>query len=278
MPTRFSVIHTNHVDSSTLSVSPSGAAGFPIANLKTRRRTQTFRTSGVTAQQLRASWPTNQSINAVALCHHNLGAAATWRIRLYSDDAFTTLIAGTDTAFVTAYDSAGIGALDSIDSPTFREYKNSVHWYGSTFTNVRSMTIDLTDTGNADGFLSAARLFAGPYLELSKNFKWGHPVTPVSPTKSDRTVGGDKFSIDSGPTTRQIDLDLSGVLIESDRNFIFDLIRVKGRSGDFFLSCWPNQGGKITRDYAMWGSFSAWRGLDRGSLNYYGTTATVESN
>ena len=49
-------------------------------------------TSGISAQQLRATWAANVSIAAVALCHHNLTASATWRVRLYSDAAFTTQV------------------------------------------------------------------------------------------------------------------------------------------------------------------------------------------
>ncbi len=275
MPTRLSIIHTNRADSATLSVSPAENASYPVANLKTIARTETLRTSGLTAQQIRAVWPANVSANAIALCYHDLTAAATWRVRLYSDATFTTSVY--DSGTVTAYDSGGISSFDDINSAAFREYKNSVLWLTSTFTNVRSATIDLNDSTNPDGFLEAARLFIGQYTELQRNFKWLHPIALVSPTTMQTTLGGDDLGQFNGPMKRKLELDMSAVLTEADRNFLFDLVRVKDKSGDFFLSAWPNAGGKITRDYAMWARFVDWQGVDRPMINLYGTKITAGS-
>ena len=232
-----------------------------------------LRTSGISAQQLRATWAANVSIAAVALCHHNLTASATWRVRLYSDAAFTTQVY--DSGTVTAYDATEMTALDAIGDASFTEYKNSVLWFSAT--TARSMTIDLTDGSNGDGFLQAARLFAGPYTELARNFNWGHAITPVSPAEQITTLGGSTIGTWAGPVKRQLELDGSNIATKGDRDFIFDLIRVKNHLGDFFLSAWPNAGGKITRDYQMWASFKEWRGIDRPMLNYYGWSATVIS-
>lgn len=275
MPTRLSIIHTNAADAATLSVSPAENAAYPIAFVKTSDRTETLRTSGVTAQQLRAVWAANASVNAVALCHHNLSAAATWRVRLYSDAAFTTAVY--DSTAVTAFDAAGLTGLDAINDASHREYKLSVLWLNSTFANVRSMTIDLSDAGNADGYLSAARLFAGLYRELDWNYDWGHPITFESPTTVQRSIGGARLSQYQGPVIRAIDLPFEG-LEEADRAFLFDLLRVKERAGDMFLSLEPNASGKLRRDMQMWGSIRAWRGIERPLVGYFGTSITVESN
>jgi hypothetical protein len=274
MPTRLSILHTNRADSATLSVSPAENALFPIARTKTLDRNETLRTTGVSAQQLRAVWPANVSVNAVVLAHHNLTAAATWRVRLYSDAAFTTAIY--DSTTVTAYDSAGIGALDGITDASFREYKNSVLWLPSTQTTVRSMTIDLTDAANPDAYLSAARLMAGLYRELDWNFDWGHPLNLVSPTTTTRAVGGARLSQYNGPVTRTIEVPLNG-LAEADAAFLFDLIRVDELSGDMFVSLFPNAGGHLARRYSMWAAIKSWQGLAQPILGYFGSSVTFES-
>jgi hypothetical protein len=270
MPTRLSIIHTNQADAGTLSVSPAENASFPVANLKTQFRGETLRTTGLSAQQLRAVWPATVSISAIALCRHNLTAAATWRVRLYSDAAFTTSVY--DSGSVTAYDNAGMGTLDAINDASFREYKNSVLWISAT--NARSMTIDLTDAGNSDGYLEAARLFAGPYTELTRNFDWDHTLTLVSKSSQGDTFGGSTTSSWGGPIKRELELPMS-MLPQTDRDFIFDLIRTKDVNGDFFLSAWPGRGGKETRDYQGWAKLKSWQGIARPLLNYYGSSVTA---
>lgn len=271
MPSRLSIIHNNAADSATLSVSPAENSSWPVANLKSTLRGEWLRTSGVSAQQVRATWAANVSIAAVALCHHNLTAAATWRVRLYSDAAYTTQVY--DSGTVTAYDATEMSALDAIGDDSFREYKNSVLWFSAT--TARSMTIDLTDGSNADGYLQAARLFAGGYTELTRNFNWGHAITHVSPASQVSTLGGSTFGVWNGPMRRELQLSAENIATRSDRDFVFDLVRTKGHIGDFFLSAWPNAGGKITRDYQMWAALKDWGGIDRPMLNYYGWSATI---
>ena len=270
MPSRLSIIHTNAADAATLSVSPTENASWPVANLKSQMRSEVLRTAGVSAQQVRAVWAAAVPISAVALCQHNLTAAATWRIRLYSDAAFTAQVY--DSGWGTAYDSAGIGVIDTIAAATFREYKNSVAWFSAT--NALSMTIDLSDAGNADGYLSAARLFAGSYVELTRNFDWDHTLTLVSQSAQASSVGGSTLSVWGGATKRELELPMS-MLPSSDREFIFDLIRAKDVNGDFFLSAWPGRGGKETRDYQGWAKLKSWQGMKRPLLNWYGSSVTV---
>lgn len=263
-------IALNKADAATLSVSPTENTTYPIANLKTILRSEVLRTTGLTSQQLRAVWATNQTIGAVALCQHNLTAAATWRVRLYSDVAFTTNIY--DSGTVTAYDSTEIGTLDAITDASFIGFKNSVVWF-TAVTTAKSMTIDLNDSGNADGYLKAARLFAGPYDQLTKNFAWGYTLTPVSPTTQSVTLGGSRLSQYNGPVTRSLDLPFDRVPA-ADKSYLFDLCRTKELGGDVFLSAWPGSAGKLERDHQMWAKITAMQGFDHPLLNFYGTKAT----
>ncbi len=267
MPLR--IIHTNKTDSATLSVSPSENASFPVANLTTAMRGDVLRTTGVSAQQIRAVWGSAQSVSAAALCQHNLTAAATWRVRLYSDNAFTTSVY--DSGTVTAYDSAGIGTLDAITDPSFIGYKNSVLWFSAV--NAQSMTIDLTDAANPAGYLSAARMIVGGYTELAYNFDWGHPLNAIDPTTQSTTLGGSLLSQDNGPIKRELQLDFAR-LAATDRNFMFDLIRTKGKGKDVYVSAWPGATGKKERDYQFAAKLTAWQGVAQPMLNYYGTSAT----
>lgn len=267
MAVRF--IALNRADAATLSCSPAENAVFPMANLKTANRGDQLRTAGTTAS-LRASFAASQSISAVALCQHNLTAAATWRIQVWTGAAFTGGPAY-DSGVVTAYDSTEIGTLDAITDTSFIGYKNSVIWF--TPATGQSLTIDLVDSGNADGYLTAARLFAGPYDTLAWNFDWGHPLSLVDPATQSRTLGGSLLSQNNGPSVRTLELPFDKVGL-ADRHYLFDLMRVKGLSTDLFLSAWPGVGGKKERDYQMACKIVSMQGIDQPLLNYYGAHIT----
>ena len=258
-------IATNRADAATLSCSPTEQSTFPMANLKTVSRGDRLRTAGTTAQ-LRASFAASQSISAVALCQHNLTAAATWRVRVWTGAAFTGGPAY-DSGVITAYDATEIGNLDAITDATFIGYKASVLWF--TPVTGQSVTIDVVDAANADGYLSAGRLFLGAYDTLSWNFDWGHPLSLVDPTTQSRALGGSLHSQNNGPSVRNLELPFDKVG-PADRNFLFDLLRVKGLSSDLFLSAWPGVGGKKERDYQMWSKVVSHQGIDQPLLNYYG--------
>lgn len=271
MPTRLSILHTNHADTATLSENATAQTVFPVALLKTIARSERARTNGLSSRQWRASWAANVSIQAVVLAHHNLTSAATWRIRLYTDAAFTTLASGSDTGNVIAFDATGVSSLFPSTHSNFRELRNAVHWYNAPIT-ARSMTIDFVDAANPDGHISAARLLAGEYRELDWNFDWGHPMTRVSKATASTALSGDEAVQHNGPMKRRFEISLAG-MGQADIDFIADLVAAKDRGGDMFVSAFPGDANmRKRRDYAMWARIEDARGIEQPLLNYYGSS------
>ena len=244
-------------------------ASYPATNLITQLRSDTLRTTGVSAQVIRATWAANQTVAAVALCRHNLTAAATWRVQLYSDAAWTTQIY--DSGTVTAFISTDAGSLDTVNDPTFAVLKNSALYFTAQ-TTVRSAQITLTDAANPAGYLEAARVFFGPYTDV-RNPPWDYEILWEDPTTQVRTLGRSLLSQNNGDRTRSFPFQLAMMPVAT-RNFIFDIQRAYGMEKDFFMSMWPGEGGRIEREHQSWAKITGMQGMKRPMLNYYGTSIT----
>ncbi len=252
----------------TLSCATANAS-YPATNLATQLRSETLRTTGVSAQAIRATWATNQTIAAVALCRHNLTAAATWRVQLYSDAAWTTQIY--DSGTITALISTDPGPFDAVTDATFAVLKNSALYFTAQ-TTVRSAQITLTDAANPAGYLEAARLFAGPYTDV-RNPDWDYEIVWDDPTTQVRTLGRSLLSQNNGERVRSFPFQLSMIAVAT-RNFLFDLQRVYGMEKDFFFSMWPGEAGRMEREHQSWAKITAMQGMKRPLLNYYGSSIT----
>lgn len=255
----------------TLSCATANAS-YPATNLITQLRSDTLRTTGVSAQVIRATWGVNQTIAAVALCRHNLTAAATWRVQLYSDDAWTTSIYDSGAGGVTALISTDPGAFDAVGDASFAVLRNSVMYFTQQ-TTVRSMQVTLTDAANPAGYLEAARLIAGAYVDL-ENPDWQYGPSWSDPTTQVRTLGGSLLSQNNGDRTRSFDLPFS-LLVESTRNYLFDLARVYGMERDFFWSMWPGDAGRKEREHQGWMKITGMEGFKHTMPGYYGTSLTL---
>lgn len=243
---------------------------YPTANLITQLRGETLRTSGVSAQVIRATYAANQSVSAIALCRHNLTAAATWRVQLYSDAAWTTQVA--DSGTVTAFISTDPGPFDTVNDTSFKVLKNSVAWFSAT--TIRSVQITLTDAANPAGYLEASRLFIGAYVDPGQNPDWGHTLSWEDPTTQSRTLGRSLLSQNNGDRTRSFLFPFT-LLDVTPRNFLADLLRVYGMERDFFISMWPNEGGRMEREHQGWVKITAAQGVARPMVNNYGTSLTL---
>lgn len=270
----FRIIAPNVITSATLTCSPSENTTYPVAHLAHHRRMpEVLRTSGVSAQEIRATWASNQTIQAVALTRHNLTTAATWRVQLYSDTALTTLIGGFDSGSVTAFDGTGMTVFENTYDAAFRGHKNSVVWFSSAATTVRGLRVTLTDAGNTDGYLEACSLIAGSVFEPpgTENFEFGHPLTLLSDVEQKRTRGGTLTAVVNTATVdREWPIDLR-LMRQTTRDWLYDMARTLGKGTPFFLSMYPADAvRRLERDYQMQAFWTDLGGFERPSASGFG--------
>lgn len=194
-------------------------------------------TGAAAGDDLLLTWSANQAVNAVALVRHNFTDAATWRIYLYSDAAWTTNIY--DSTALDAINGSILPAPFSLTEAQFAGMKTSVLYFTEQ-TTVRSAKITLTDAANPDSELRASRLIMGKYFETTYNPPHGGAsLTPGTMTTQDRGDGGSLLS-DLRAAYRTLALNL-GFLPDADYDDIAAIVQYLGKHRDCFVDLYPGE-------------------------------------
>lgn len=246
------IITPNDGDSATLSVSPAVVSTLREQNLQSVERARIMRTTSTAAQTILGTWSGAKVISAVALTRHNLTSSATWRLKLYSDSAWTSLVY--DSGEVIAVMPKALGDLewgvDELGASLFSDWDHafSVMWIDPVTAG--SFRLILTDASNPDGYFQASRLFIGRYLEPSLPFTYGTiECAWVDDSTQERTDGGTLRTDESEPYRRMSwSLDWLSVV---DRPRFMEWARRDGKRSDVFVSAYPEQANALERDHSM---------------------------
>jgi hypothetical protein len=236
-------------------------ATLPSSNMLTYGRTPTARWSTPAAVDFRIVYPTVQEIDTVALCFHNLSAAATVSVLLFSDTTFTTQLYGPGP--LNAFAPTGFtSVLNSINIPEFKQFRNTAQ-YTTRFANVRSIVVQIADSTNPDGYIDIGRVMAG----RSEQFTYGDPYGGVNLAIKDMSTsaraGNGSIITDKGPAYRELQInkqyltevpDASG---QSDWNKLLEAYIRCGSDKEFFYSQFPsaNSGTGTTEEMYYQGVF-----------------------
>lgn len=250
------IITPNESDAAVLTAAPALVATLPQTNLQDQARERVARTTGLTAQDIKGVLPSSKWVSALALTRHNLTSVATWRLRLYSDAAWTTLVY--DSTAVPAVAAKSLGDLewgiDPLGASVFTGWAHafSCMWFAPVIA--RSFIVTLADGANPAGYMEASRLFLGRYLDSLYNFEWGLRLAWEEDTTQERTDGGTLRS-DGVEPNRRMSFRLAW-LSPTDRPKFLEWARRDGLRNDFFASGHPTYGGALERDHAMSGKLA----------------------
>lgn len=263
------IITPNDADAATLTASPAVVATLPVTNLQTSERARVARTTSTADQDIKGTWSAAKVISAVALNRHNLSSSSTWRVRLYQDAAWTTLVY--DSGAVTAVPPKALGDLewgvDPLGASLFDDWSHafSQMWFDPTVA--RSFIVTLSDAANADGYMEASRLFVGRYLQPSVNAEYGMRLGWQESTLQERTDGGTLRSDGVAPY-RRLQFRL-GWLSTSDRPKFLEWARRDGRRNDFWIAAFPGDATSLERDHAMSGKLVAAPDISHNLVNNF---------
>ena len=261
--------------SATLTASPAMAGAHPVTRLQAWNRLPA-RTTGTADQQILGSWQTPDWINCVVLWRHNLTAAATWRLELFSgaDQSGERLY---DSGVVQANPPAALGDLDwgvdPLGATLFDDWAlaYSVMWFERVAAI--SYRLTLSDPGNSAGYLEAAYLVVDRYREVATNMDYGLNLTWRDNAKQTRTAGG-TVRTDGALAWREMTLSLSH-LEEQERPHFAEIARTIGRRGGVFVSGYPESGGAKERDHCFLGLIKEGGGLTHNRYANHATTYTL---
>lgn len=270
------IIYPNDSDEATLTASPSLVATLPVENLQDVARARVARSTSTAAQDFKGTWSTSRLLSAAALVRHNLTSAGTWRLRLYSDAAWTTLVY--DSGAVVACPPKALGDLewgiDPLGASLFTNWALafSSMWFAPVAA--KSFTLTLTDAANPAGYLEASRLFVGRYLQPTYNMAWGFKLSWVEASSQERTEGGTLRS-DGQEPYRRMSFKLAD-LTASDRPKFQEWSRRNGLRTDAFVSAFPENANAQERDYAMSAKLIASPDMEGDYLNNFTAEYVLE--
>ncbi len=246
----------NATDTATISDGNSNIlSSLPQANLTKSQRTKVVRTSNTSDLILNLNWAgLGKNMSGVGLMRHNLESTATWRIQLYDAQNQTGSVIY-DSGVISAIPLKSLGDLDwgvdPLGASLFDGWDESNKFSTIWFTQVTALSakITISNSGNADGYLQASRLFMGVAATPSINVAYGLSNSWQEGTRQFRTEGGSLRS-DSKPQFRAMTLTMAE-LIPGERSAFFESVRVVGMRGDFLVSVRPEFSGAEERDYTM---------------------------
>lgn len=270
----------NYVDSGTLTVDDE-VASLPGTYLQDRQIVRVWRNTQLTAQ-IDVDFGQGRIVDFVALIKNNISTTGTIRWRLSNVSNFAT----------TVYDSGVVDAWPIVEefgtlpwgvfswggylNPTVAaEYTISAFDILDNTVQARYLRIDISDPDNADGYLQAGRLLAGPAYRPSINYANGVEFEFVDESRVTKSRGGQTF-VDEVERFRRIRFDLINLPENEIFQNVFNQIdRLKGIAGDIFIvpqpdkaSTWPTQN--------IYGRITSTDPIVNSSLTYYGRRIEVE--
>lgn len=251
---RLRIIHDNAADRAASLTASSTSGSLAAAYMLSDRKGEVHRSTG-TSVTYTLTFSSAETIGAVALPATNLTAAATIRVRLYSDTGATVLLS--DTGTVTACPGLNLGTSGNWSTPlnvnafALGAQAKAVAWFTSNIGSVRAIRIDLSDAGNPAGTIDCARIVAGAWWSPTHNATVGASNVLEDTTVNARSDAGDLIS-DRGTLHSSIALDLAA-LTESDRAQVHKILRANGTSRNVFVSVTPGRGDAREQDWMIYG-------------------------
>lgn len=235
----------------TLTATTTAANSY-VDNTKDAYRSNVWRSTAITAQDIAGDLDTNYNMTSMVINRHNLSPAATVQLVLRDGGAAGTIV----------YDSTAISIGTLIPMGTFvwgvdtwggvYDEAGNVAAYAFEFASVSAdyYTLTLVDSGSADGYIEVGQLILGVSWQPQYNFDNGIVLDYRDGVDMTRTDAGSLRAEGLAETYRVCSLTL-GWLTDADRTSLISQMRTLGRGVDLWVSAYPTEGGQREREYAM---------------------------
>ena len=273
------IIDYNAANIATLSASTT--AGTLVAgNLLTDIKSQVWR-STATSAQITATWTNLQSINSVILPHTNLTNAATMRVRGYTNTSdvpgVATPVFDTTALACCAYTAASAFGWD-ITVPGVANFGYGGGVYAGLFFTVgsiRKLYIELVDSGNAAGYIEAARLVTGAYWSPSYNADYGLQLGYQDKSSHNRNDAGDLLT-DIFARSKTLSFNL-GRMVSADREYMMKILRRNGLPTPIYISVFSDDADKNKeQDYQIYGKLSQLSAITLSDYSSYISSISID--
>ena len=280
MPTNMIISSTNYSDSGTVTVDDA-VGTLPITNLQDRQIVKIWRNTQTTAQ-IDIDFGQGRIVDFAALIKHTISQTGKIRWRLSNASDFSS----------TVYDSGLIDAWPIVEEfgtlpwgvfswggylniTVAAQYTISTFAVLSSPVQARYLRIDISDPDNADGYIQAGRLIAGPAYKPSINYANGVEFEFVDDSRITKSRGGQTF-VDEIERFRRIRFELINLPENEMFQNVFNAIdRLRGVAQDILIIPQPDEPTTwITQN--IYGRITQTSPIVNSALNFYGRQIEVE--
>lgn len=234
----------NRTDDGTLS-GGSWQASLPLTNLQNRQVQKVARSvDALTAStQFAINLGQPRTIGVIALVVHNISVSGQVRITGSDSPSFSTLY----------YDSGWVNAWPSGQIPlNLLEWEEDNFWLGTLSSSARAgyqspyihvlstaaylqyWKVEVSDTGNPDGYVQIGRLFMSPTWVPSINYSYGAGLGYTDPTPIETSLSGAEY-FDTRSKFRVFEFKLDYILDTEAYAYALELQRIAGTSGEVLV-------------------------------------------
>lgn len=271
------VVYDNAAKRTGVSIAASTTAGTLIAaNLLTDNKAEVWR-STATSATLTQTFTSPELISCVALPFCNFTAAATMRVRGYTNIADPS--PAFDTGNVLCCPPASLGNWTwaglplGVNSFIYGGGAYGVVWF--TVAAVQKLVIDIIDTTNTEGYVEAACLVTGAHWTPDRNAEYGAEASFKDLTNNYRTDSGSLRS-DIGTRHKTLKFDLK-VMTPQDRATFWRIVKGAGLSIPIFISLFPeNSDAELEQNHQVYGKLSSISSIMAASYNIYSAPCEIE--
>jgi hypothetical protein len=230
-------------DSATLT-GGSFVSGLPVTNLQDGRLAHVARTAtdSIADATINVDLGSAKTVEAVALCRHNIEAAGLWRIRGASDSGFTTVLYNSGWIDVwpeqwasgvlpTTHPSYTTRKLSQAQIDALNPRRDAIHVF--TATAARYWRIEIDDTANADAYIEAGRLVLGGIYQPTYNFNVGAALGFDDYTVVTRALSGTRYH-DTRRRGRRVDGQFGPIGDAEALTVLRELQETLGIDGQFY--------------------------------------------
>lgn len=223
---RLRLVYADHTATATITASAT-ATGYSTESLKSDLKSRFHRIPGVSGSYT-LKWASSKVVGVVALPASNLTASASARVRLYSDEACTALLADSGDKLACPANNLGVFGVSAVTGYHFFRgaASKAAVWFDTPVPGVKGCVVDMSDLANPAGFIDSSRLVVGTYWQSPVGVEYGAQIGTHDAAKADRGLSGDVSALE-GYTVDKASLTLRGLSSES-RAEILKVVR--GRS------------------------------------------------
>lgn len=269
------LVSFNAANSAVLTASTT-AGTLIAANLQTDIKSQVWRSVGTTAA-ITAIWPTAKQIKCALLPQTNFTNTATMRVRGYTLSSDISAVFDTGVLPCCAFTSAAIFGWDNNPAGVANFGYGGAVYAGLWFTgaSVQKIIIDISDAGNAQGYVESSKLIAGDYWQPTINPNYGASIGYKDASSHIRNEAGDLLT-EIKPRAKVLSLSF-GASPESDRSKLMALMRNNGLSTPIFISLFPEDADKNKeQDYQIYGKLSQLSSIKIENFYSYSNSIDIE--